>query len=129
VSGPIRDRLDLFVDLPRPTWREIWDLAAGEKSVAVRQRVLAARKRQEERHGDALWNALLSSRQVREEVILDGAGQKLLERATERMGLSVRGVDKVLRVARTIADLEGSDRVGPHHVGEAITYRVPANSA
>lgn len=125
VSGPIRDRLDLFVELQRPSWKEIWDLSCGESSKAVRGRVLAARGEQQKRHPkQSLLNAHLSSRQIRKASQLDQSGRALLERAIEKMGLSARGTDKVLRVARTIADLEKETIVTGRQIAEALQYRM-----
>jgi magnesium chelatase family protein len=95
----------------------------------VRERVLAARKRQALRHhGRPVSNASLSSREVREEIGLLPEGRALLEKAMERMGLSARSMDKVLKVARTIADLEGSEGVASAHVAEALQYRATSTA-
>lgn len=125
VSGPLLDRIDLQVEVPGLTYRELAAQAPGESTGSVRKRVLAARVRQRARQGDEQpWvNGRLPAARLRTHVQLDGGALRLMERAMGRLGLSARSHDRILRVARTIADLEDSRRVGAVHVAEAIQYR------
>jgi magnesium chelatase family protein len=121
VSGPLLDRIDLKLEMPRVPQSELRDAAAGESSACVRARVVAARARQIARAGKP--NAALGNAEIARDCALDVRSQALLDRAIERLGLSARAYHRVLRVARTIADLEGSDRLGAEHVSESILYR------
>jgi magnesium chelatase family protein len=126
LSGPLRDRIDLQVPVPAVAWREIVDPARrGESSASVRERVAAARALQSARYRATAWhlNADLDAASVNEHCSPDAAGERLLERGVEQLGLSLRALHRVLRVARTIADLEGAPRVSAGHVAEAIGYR------
>jgi len=125
LSGPLLDRIDLRLSVPRLTKHELLGASEGEPSAAVRARVVAARDRQLERY-DAIGltcNAHLPGPMVRREAALTGAAERFLGAAVESAALSGRGFDRVLRVARTIADLAGSNRVDVDHVGEALSYR------
>jgi magnesium chelatase family protein len=121
VSGPLLDRIDLKLEMPRVPQSELRDTAAGESSACVRARVVAARARQIARAGKP--NAALGNAEIARDCALDVRSHALLDRAIERLGLSARAYHRVLRVARTIADLEGSDRLGAEHVSESILYR------
>jgi magnesium chelatase family protein len=126
LSGPLRDRLDLIVDVPAVPVSAITDAAPGESSTAVRDRVRAARATQQSRFGPdgARINAALRGKAVMTLCRPDAPGRALLRTAVERLGLSARGYDRVLKVARTIADLDGSDGVAAEHVAEALQYRM-----
>jgi magnesium chelatase family protein len=127
ISGPLMDRIDIHVDVPAVRFKEMSERGspAGESSSAMRARVLAARGRQSVRlRGEGIFsNAQMSPRQIRSFCRLNEECERLLERAMERQGLSARAYDRILKVSRTIADLEGSDGIGTSHVAEAVGYR------
>ncbi len=120
VSGPVLDRLDLQIEVPALTATELMQVRKGESSATVRERVFAARERQRVR---GFLNALLPNAALRECCVLDAAGQGLVRDAVDRGGMSARGVHRALRVARTIADLAGEERVRATTLAEAIQYR------
>jgi magnesium chelatase family protein len=122
LSGPVADRIDLWVDVPRLGREEVLAGGPSEASAAVRARVQAARAAQRER-GQDVPNGQLGPAAARRAAATDGEGRELLGMAVDRLGLSARGHDRVLRVARTVADLAGSAAVGAQHVAEALAYR------
>jgi len=121
ISGPLLDRMDLFVDVPRLTRQELREDRQAEESRFVRERVGAARGVQDLRQGSP--NSALSGRGLREVCALRGDAETLFWRAVDRMGLSGRGHDRVLRVARTVADLSSEEEIAAEHVAEALNYR------
>ena len=125
LSGPLLDRIDLHVDVPALPYEELADnRPSGPTSGEVRATVQAARDRQRARYnGRFMCNAHLDSKTVRRHCVLDDGAQSLLENAINRLGFSARAYDKVLRVARTLADLDAEERIQHHHVAEAIQYR------
>ena len=125
LSGPVADRIDLHVEVPRLDREELMGRSAAESSGAVRERVAAARARAQGR-GQSRPNAELGPAEARAAAALQPAAATLLGRAVDRLGLSARGHDRLLRVARTVADLDGSESVGSDHLAEAIGYRAPA---
>jgi magnesium chelatase family protein len=121
ISGPLLDRMDIFVDVPRLTRQELREEREAEASRFVRERVGRARGIQIDRQGSA--NSTLSGRLLREVCALRGEAESLFSRAVDRMGLSGRGHDRVLRVARTVADLSGEEEIAAEHLAEALNYR------
>jgi len=123
ISGPLLDRIDLHVAVAPVPHRELGRANGGESSAAVAARVAAARERQYARLGVGACNAEMAARDLHAHAGPDGAGAVLIERAMTKLGLSARAYTRVLKVARTIADLAGAERVGAPHVAEAIQYR------
>ncbi len=121
VSGPLLDRIDLHVTVPAVKYEELHDRGPVETSAQVRARVEAARGIQLARNG--VCNAQLGPNQLRTVCALDEAGETLLQGAFERLGLTARSHDRILRVARTIADLEGAERIEAVHLAEAVQFR------
>jgi magnesium chelatase family protein len=126
VSGPLLDRIDIQIEVPPVTMRELSMETDEESSAAMRQRVAAARKIQEARFkGKAVYaNAQMPTRSIKKYCAIGEAARGLLERAVEKFGLSARAYHRILKVSRTIADLEDKERVEEPHVAEAIQYRV-----
>jgi magnesium chelatase family protein len=122
LSGPLLDRIDLHVAVGRVDYASLRETQAGEPSAAVAARVALARERQRRR---GALNAELAPADLADAVPLGPAAHRLLEQAAARFGLSARSCHRLLRVARTIADLEGAASPQPAHVGEAIGYRQP----
>jgi magnesium chelatase family protein len=121
LSGPMLDRIDLTIEVPPVSYSDLTGLSAGESSSTVRSRVIRARERQISRQG--VPNARLEAGQVEEVCAPDAAGAALAETAMRRLNLSARAYHRVLRVARTLADLSGDERPGAKHMAEAIQYR------
>jgi magnesium chelatase family protein len=125
ISGPLLDRIDLHIEVPAVPFQELAANADGTSSAAMREQVSRARQVQRQRFGpdSHRLNSRMTSRQLRRYCVLDEEGRNLLKSAMEELGLSARAHDRILRVARTIADLDGSANIRPGHVVEAIGYR------
>jgi magnesium chelatase family protein len=125
ISGPLLDRIDIHIDMPAVRFQELRQGAGGELSEAIRERVVKGRQRQLDRfQGEKIYcNAQMSSRQIRKYCNISAECERLLESAMSRLGLSARAHDRILKVARTIADLEGLEDIATGHVSEAIQYR------
>jgi len=121
ISGPLADRIDLKVEAPVPREGELMDAPDGEPSAVLRARIVEARERQAARQGKP--NALLAATDIAAHCVLDAAGEALLKQAIVHLGLSARAYHRVLRVARSIADLDAAPRIAPAHVAEAVQYR------
>jgi magnesium chelatase family protein len=124
ISGPLLDRIDIHLDVPAVPYRELRGKSDGTPSASMRDQVTGARAVQAARFGNGRQtNARMSHRQVKKFCALDEAGESLLKQAVQELGLSARAHDKILRVARTIADLEGAPDVTVTHLSEAVQYR------
>jgi magnesium chelatase family protein len=126
ISGPLLDRIDIHIEVPAVKYKELRSNGDIEPSASIRERVLRARGIQLERYRDEKHlyaNAQMPSKLIRKHCAISAEGEKLLETAVQRMGLSARAHDRILKVARTIADLEGCSGIEPKHLSEAIQYR------
>ena len=119
------DRIDLHVRVERPLYRELVSDEAQEGSAVIRSRVIAARKRQIERLRSfgMFCNAHMGHRAIRETCIVTKEARKLLQEVFDKFKLSARSYDRIIKVSRTIADLQGADEIGQEHVAEALSYR------
>src|SRR6516225_5591430 len=125
ISGPLLDRIDMHIEVPSVPFQELAATADGTSSALMRDQVLRARQAQRRRFGpdSHRLNSRMTSRQLRKFCILNEEGRGLLKSAMEELGLSARAHDRILRVARTIADLEGAETIQPGHLSEGINYR------
>jgi len=123
ISGPILDRMDLYIEVRRLEKRELMTYGDGERSEDIKIRVQRARGMQKVRFGSGKLNSRMTQKEIREYCILDDEGRGLLEDAIERLRLSARSYDKILKVARTIADLEGVNYIERKHLLEALSFR------
>lgn len=126
ISGPLLDRIDLHVEVTPVSFNELSSKQTSEPSEAVRDRVIKARDIQAERFKESTGvycNAQISSKQLKELCVINNVGQTLLKTAMDRLNLSARAYDRILKVSRTIADLAGSEEIKPEHLAEAIQYR------
>jgi magnesium chelatase family protein len=125
ISGPLLDRIDIHIEVPAVKYKELTGRVAGESSHMIRQRVNRAREIQLTRFAGMSFfcNAQMGSRDLQKHCQIESSGERLLELAINRLGLSARAYMRILKVARTIADLDGDSAIGAHHVSEAIQYR------
>lgn len=125
LSGPLLDRIDIHIEVQKVEFEQLAEKRKGEKSEEIRQRVLKAREIQNERYKDLKisYNAQMGSKELEEFCELDEVSFGLIKMAMEKLNLSARAYDRILKVARTIADLEVSKNILSHHVSEAIQYR------
>ena len=125
ISGPLLDRIDIHIEVPAVPFQELSSSRQGTSSGEMRASVENARAAQQKRfEGRHLYNAQMSSRELREHCPLDKSGLNLLRDSCNELGLSARAHDKILRVARTIADLEDCDTIRTEHIQEAVNYRM-----
>ena len=125
ISGPMLDRIDIVVEVPAVHFEDLRTRAEAEPSASIKDRINAARNIQNKRFGEksGMCNARMGPEEMRKFCDVDEAGAGLMKQAFEALGLTARSYDRILRVARTIADLEGSADIQPHHLAEAISYR------
>ncbi len=126
ISGPLMDRIDLHIEVVPVPFEKLSEVKESESSEYIRSRVIRARNLQSDRFRDLdkiYCNAQMSSRMLRTYCIIKPEGQKLLNNAMQKLGLSARAYDRILKVSRTIADLEGQEAIQSDHLAEAIQYR------
>mgnify|MGYP003547831513 FL=1 len=126
ISGPLLDRIDIQIEIVPVPFEKMAEQKTGESSASIRERVIKARKIQEKRfanHPSIYCNAQMESKLLQQYATPDEQGLRLLRNAMNRLNLSARAYDRILKVARTIADLEGSEHIQSHHLAEAIGYR------
>ncbi len=120
ISGPLLDRIDIHIEVPAVPYKEMRGADTSESSTTIRTRVERTRAVQQAR---GFYNAQMPTRLIRKHCVLDEAGERMLEMAMRRLGLSARAHDRILKLARTIADLGGSETIAGKHVAEAVQYR------
>ncbi|MFH1622772.1 MAG: ATP-binding protein, partial [Candidatus Omnitrophota bacterium] len=125
ISGPLLDRIDIHIELPSIKYKELTETKDAETSVVIKVRVEKARAIQQERFKSEriLCNAQMNSKLIKKYCLLDNEARELLKMAMLELGLSARAYDKVLKIARTVADFENSDTINPSHISESIQYR------
>lgn len=126
ISGPLLDRIDIHIEVPAVKYKDLASRASGEKSESIRERVVQARNIQHQRFANianVYCNAHMGSKEIRQHCQIDAAGEELMRTAITRLGLSARAYDRILKVARTIADLAHSANIQAEHISEAIQYR------
>lgn len=125
ISGPLLDRIDIHIDVPAVNYKELRSASSPESSAQIRDRVVHAREIQLQRFkADRIYcNAQMAPRQIRAHCDLSPECERLLERAMTQQGLSARAHDRILKVSRTIADLDGTTTIQTKHIAEAIQYR------
>jgi magnesium chelatase family protein len=126
ISGPLLDRIDIHIEVTPVPFEKLSEDHKAESSVEIRKRVTAAREIQTKRFEDSdkvHYNAQMNTKQIRKHCKLDEGSMQLLKVAMERLNLSTRAYDRILKVARTIADLEASENINGSHISEAIQYR------
>jgi len=123
ISGPIIDRIDLFVHVPRLSFNELKSKTKSESSKVIQKRVSATRAIQTKRNEYGFYNAILPQKFLKDVCVIDADSDKFLKEAVDRLGISARGYYRLLRVARTIADLEKSKNITTAHLAEALQYR------
>lgn len=126
ISGPLLDRIDIHIEVPAVKYKELRGESTAEDSASVRARVMKARQRQVERFSGEKHlyaNAQMPPKMIRKYCAISAEGEKLLESAITRLGLSARAHDRILKVARTIADLDGGEGIESRHLSEAVQYR------
>jgi magnesium chelatase family protein len=126
ISGPLLDRIDIHIEVPALGYQELSSKEAGPTSASIQARVNEARERQLERFGNSkglFSNAHMGSKDIGKYCQIKADSEKLLKAAIAKFGLSARAYDRILKVARTVADLEAAEDILPHHLSEAIQYR------
>ena len=126
ISGPLLDRIDLHVEVPQVKFREISGDKTGENSAEIRARVIAARQRQQKRFAHKpkiTCNARIGPKELKAFCALNDATKEMLKMAMTELNFSARAYDRILKVARTIADLAGSENISSEHISEAVQYR------
>jgi magnesium chelatase family protein len=126
ISGPLLDRIDLHVEVTPVAFSELAGTKSQENSSTIRERVIKAREMQATRYKDdpgIYCNAQMSSKLLKEICVINVVGQNLLKTAMQKLNLSARAYDRILKVSRTIADLSGSEEIKPEYLAEAIQYR------